>query len=83
MHASRCCRARELHDVWAALGARAASEEQRLAALAAARRAAQGSGAAAARELVALADREADLLSRCPLPALLHTCTSTHTYVIG
>lgn len=51
--------------MWAALGAPAASEEERMAALAAARQAAAGSCSAAARELIALADREADLLSRC------------------
>jgi len=56
--------ARELHAVWTALGAPAASEEARVAALAAARGAAQGSCAAPAHELLALAAREADLLSR-------------------
>ncbi len=56
--------ARELHAVWTALGAPAASEEARMAALAAARAAAQGSCAAPAHELLALAAREADLLSR-------------------
>ena len=58
------CRARELHGMWSALCARAAPEPERLAALAGARAVAQRSASPAARELIYLAEREADVLGR-------------------
>ena len=50
--------------MWSALCARAALEPERLAALADARGVAQRCASPAARELISLAEREADLLSR-------------------